>query len=1142
MTNSAITLTAKLWRAGLTLSAAAALFALSYGENSRAFPENNDGFLYSEYLQHPTTSALSETAFSVSTPTPFWRAPVNDAQNAVDAMSLTDILANDFINDESAGVYTQQQLHNVGLQLGADIVRQGAFSALNAFGGGGLKHVNVDLETETGRGLTHVGIDAIGAIHETRHNAAAWQLRGYSGFEDSRYGFNLGGIYRQAVNNTLLGGNVFLDYETFDGDAFWRWSLGGEARSPWVDLFANYYNVLSDAVAGNDSTQTYSANGFDVAAHVHSPRLRTVTGILGYYSWEGEYGQDDETGLLLGVRYTPSAIPLLVQLNYRTGDGTSFGGRVAYVQKLDNSAVGSQSRQDVFFPEHYFFAPVEREHTQRIAKVQVTPTEGMQIRGLIADVRAQGFNPPSTVSVATTAGVRGVEPFNTAGVGAMSTNVDLRGVDNLNIEATGGTLRGVTVTTNITMSLPWTLLPSSATAWLFVGEDTATELTVGWRSGAGDQAVIYGHTTVSVSSNDMNVVSGRVSVNANSGFRVITPENVDVSLNSPGRVSVNTDTGEIVAMGEQLMVVAQDGSGPISLFIIGGDRDDGISLTYSSGQVDYDRIGDGRIEEVNQAGTVTVAPLIASVNPSTSPIRVSVGHTGSVAIISASGGDGRNSYMYSGTGDSELAVNASSGVVSATEQLTADIYRLTVSVTRGTEMDSVVVVVEAGSVTMIMDMDMDMTMAMPSGQEALSIVVQRLNGLGTSDSPIELNAGHSGVVARVSVINPTDGVTYMFVAHSMTPLAVNDEGAVSTIPPALLAGSYMIPVMMTTAGLTLEVTVHVSVAAVIIPPELNVNVAVQEEKVFGGSGASDSPIQLVADYDGVIATVSVTNPADGVDYMFVADSMDSLAVDANGVVSAPAALSEGSYMIPVMVTTADLTLGVTVHVSVRAPVVLQPGLNIIVARNLAGEVLGGDGTMDMPIVVPEEHDRAVATVVLNDAEGYTIVPGQAMESRSEGGDYLQVNADGSVRVGDEQFFAGQGYAITVSATHATEQPLVVTVYATVHAPTSDIMMRFPNGQSVANSSANADCSDADLCFMNDAEHAMPVITPGNTFVRFTTTGGTGVYDWSLQIITATEHANNVIATTANTLPISADGEVSVGTGVVIENGNRYQIV
>ena len=176
MSNSCTWFSVNRLRATLSIVAATAMFALTAADSNDQLQHNN-GFLYSQYLQQPTTSALSERAFSVSTPTPFWRAPVNDAQNAVDAMSLTDILANDLINDEAAGVYTQEQLHNVGLQLGADIVRQGALSAFNAFGGGGLKHVNVDLETETGRGLTHVGIDALGAIHETRYTAAAWQLR-----------------------------------------------------------------------------------------------------------------------------------------------------------------------------------------------------------------------------------------------------------------------------------------------------------------------------------------------------------------------------------------------------------------------------------------------------------------------------------------------------------------------------------------------------------------------------------------------------------------------------------------------------------------------------------------------------------------------------------------------------------------------------------------------------------------------------------------------------------------------------------------------------------------------------------------------------------------------------------------------------
>ena len=245
-----------------------------------------------------------------------------------------------------------------------------------------IRSADFGLESDLGGRRANVHIDVLGALRETDGDAVAWQMRAYAG-KDA--GGNAGLIYRRIVNEnaralrdsvfgeTLLGLNAFLDYEKHkDGGGFWRWSAGGEFRTAWVDGFGNLYRGITDArhrVKDGQRLASYTSDGYDLRVAVHAPEHPWLIASATYFSFDGEFGQKDETGWRGGLTYRPRNLPLEVAVEYEDSElhGAELGGRIAYkhhfggVRSLSRSSGG-----DGFDPRDYFFARASREYTQRI--------------------------------------------------------------------------------------------------------------------------------------------------------------------------------------------------------------------------------------------------------------------------------------------------------------------------------------------------------------------------------------------------------------------------------------------------------------------------------------------------------------------------------------------------------------------------------------------------------------------------------------------------------------------------------------------------------------------------------------------------------------------------------------------------------
>ena len=110
--------------------------------------------------------------------------------------------------------------------------------------------------------------------------------------------------------------------------------------------------------------------------NVHSPDLPWLTGEVAYYNFEGKAGDKDDDGVRFGVRVNPvSGLELGVE--YDSGDNNDdnrkkWSARIRYAVEFGgkfqaNYLPGRDSGSD-FEPRDWFFAPVEREYTQRIRK------------------------------------------------------------------------------------------------------------------------------------------------------------------------------------------------------------------------------------------------------------------------------------------------------------------------------------------------------------------------------------------------------------------------------------------------------------------------------------------------------------------------------------------------------------------------------------------------------------------------------------------------------------------------------------------------------------------------------------------------------------------------------------------------------
>ena len=269
----------------------------------------------------------------------------------------------------------QRALLEGGWRLADWLAEETLMAATESGRGGGLiRTLEFDLQSELGGRRAHVGLNVLGALRETRdYDALAWQLRGFK--SSSGAGGSAGLIYRWLLDdNALAGVNVFLDYENYSGRDFWRWSAGAEIRSAWADLFGNYYQSITDDIRSGDEW-IYTAGGYDVELNLHSPDLPWLVGEITYYNWTGRHGDDDDKGLRFGLKIKPlTGLELGVEYEDRDDDNNKkeWSGRIRYAGNFSDSIRRHYRRGGGrnYQPRDYFFSPAEREYSQRIRKVK----------------------------------------------------------------------------------------------------------------------------------------------------------------------------------------------------------------------------------------------------------------------------------------------------------------------------------------------------------------------------------------------------------------------------------------------------------------------------------------------------------------------------------------------------------------------------------------------------------------------------------------------------------------------------------------------------------------------------------------------------------------------------------------------------
>ena len=234
---------------------------------------------------------------------------------------------------------------------------------------GFIRTFELDVRSELGGRRAQVGLNVLGALRERNDDAVAWQLRGFKSSKGQ--GGNAGLIYRRLAGDALAGANVFLDYETYSGDGFWRWSGGTEFRSEWVDVFGNVYKAITDEKKDGNFI-IYTADGYELELNVHSPDVPWLTGEATYYNWDGKGSLKDDSGIRWGLKLAPWAgLEFGLEYEKQDDDGKEFAGRISYRGNFGGVDAGQSGGGGAFEAGDWFFAPAEREYSQRIRKAPV---------------------------------------------------------------------------------------------------------------------------------------------------------------------------------------------------------------------------------------------------------------------------------------------------------------------------------------------------------------------------------------------------------------------------------------------------------------------------------------------------------------------------------------------------------------------------------------------------------------------------------------------------------------------------------------------------------------------------------------------------------------------------------------------------
>ena len=449
-----------------------------------------DGFSYSRWLENQGTVPASADSAStdesqadqgqapitygsfVLTETPLERiyGNVKDSwtqtfSNIITRAGDTSMLrgwAMDYVTgqevDIQAGIdswWEQRQADTTGIFVGmADVLTDNIFQAGEDQVGGlsFIRSLDWDYQTELGGRPWQLGVNAIGSLREADDDVMLWQLRGFTA-KDSKGGANAGLIYRWAQEDTaMFGVNTFLDFEAHDRGDFLRWSVGGEVRTEWIDLYGNRYMAITDPRLQDDGNYAYSKDGLDLEAAFHVPDMRWVSGYIKYYLFEGQgtnpetnENNPDEKGFVYGVKVSPPMaenLRLELELDDQDGGDLDVGGRISYRHEFGGIPAGtrSASTSSSFDPRDYFFDAVRREYAQRIG---IYGAGGDKIFQSAAGARILLSSITDGVTLDVTVGIDGVSEYTFSRATPITIEVNESGADGVTITAVGIDIAGI---------------------------------------------------------------------------------------------------------------------------------------------------------------------------------------------------------------------------------------------------------------------------------------------------------------------------------------------------------------------------------------------------------------------------------------------------------------------------------------------------------------------------------------------------------------------------------------------------------------------------------------------------------------------------------------------------------------------------
>ena len=284
-----------------------------------------------------------------------------------------------------------------------------------------IKSAQVRLQSELGGRQAQLGIDVIGAISERADRAVGWQMHIYVADGEDK-GASGGLFYRRIQNEVLYGVNVFADYEKHEYGDFYRYGVGGEIQNRYVGFAANYYIPLTEEQRINSTLVAFSREGYDANLQIAIPGASFAKAEAAYYYYDGKGGTEEEKGFRYGAALSPGG-GIILKVFYDDG-GEEFGGEISYRHTF------GEVRQVQDAPsvlEADLFAPVKREHSQRIAVMTVgggLPTidivNGIGVVGsnnMAAIIRIPAGYFPSTavVSVGITGNIAGLSLVSVVG-------------------------------------------------------------------------------------------------------------------------------------------------------------------------------------------------------------------------------------------------------------------------------------------------------------------------------------------------------------------------------------------------------------------------------------------------------------------------------------------------------------------------------------------------------------------------------------------------------------------------------------------------------------------------------------------------------------------------------------------------------